>query len=90
MRKKSLLIILSIISISLFAQNNSNFNGLSISTGNIHPDGPNFGVALQKQLIHVNEFDTLMKCDVIYELKIPLLLLHCEYSYAFKYLFQRI
>ena len=33
MRKKSLLIILSIISISLFAQNNSNFNGLSISTG---------------------------------------------------------
>ena len=69
MRKKSLLIILSIISISLFAQNNSNFNGLSISTGNIHPDGPNFGVALQKQLIHVREFDTLVKYDVIYELK---------------------
>lgn len=69
MRKNSLFIILSIFSMSLFAQNNSNFNGLSISTGNIHPDGPNFGVALQKQLIHVREFDSLVKYDVIYELK---------------------
>ena len=69
MRKKSLFIIFSIISISVFAQNKSNFNGMSISTGNIHPDGSNFGVALQKQLIHVREFDSLVKYDVIYELK---------------------
>ncbi len=69
MRKKSLLFILSILSLSVFAQNASNYNGLSISTGNIHPDGPNFGVALQKQLIQVREFDTLVKYDILYELK---------------------
>lgn len=46
-----------------------NFNGLSVSTGNLYPDGSNYGVVLQNELIQVQELDTVAKYDVVYEFK---------------------
>ncbi len=69
MRKSILSIIVSVIFISVFGQTNNNFDGFSLSAGNLHPDGSNFGVALQNELIRVRQFDSVAKYDVIYELK---------------------
>ncbi len=68
MRKQILVLVLSVATISVFAQR-AYFDGMSLSTGNLHPDGSNFGVALQNEMIQVREFDTLVKYDVVYELK---------------------
>lgn len=46
-----------------------NFNGLSVSTGNMYPDGSNYGVVLQNELIQVQQLDTTVKYDVVYEFK---------------------
>lgn len=47
----------------------SNFNGLSVITGNLRPEGPDFGITLQNQMIHMRELDTGAVYDVLYEFK---------------------
>lgn len=69
MRKQVLIIFLSVWTMGLFAQGKSYFNGMSISTGNMHPESANFGVALQNEMLQVRQFDSLVKYDVVYELK---------------------
>ncbi|MFI5172725.1 MAG: NADase-type glycan-binding domain-containing protein [Chitinophagales bacterium] len=69
MRKAILSIIFSVLAFSVFSQSNNNFNGFSLSTGNLHPDGSNFGVALQNELIRVRQFDSVAQYDIVYELK---------------------
>ena len=66
MRTAILYLIISMLTASLSAQN---FNGLSVSTGNLHPENSNFGVVLQNELIQVQEFDSVVKYDVVYEFK---------------------
>lgn len=66
MRKLFSLLFISLITGFTYAQN---FNGLSVSTGNLHPENSNFGVVLQNELIQVSEFDSVVKYDVVYEFK---------------------
>ncbi len=47
----------------------SNFNGLSVVTGNIQPEGANFGINLQNELLVMREFDKDAYYDVLYEMK---------------------
>ncbi len=68
-RRISYLMICCLISVTAVGQGKSNFNGLSVNTGNLHPDGPNFGVALTNQLMVVRELDSVVKYDMVYELK---------------------
>ncbi len=63
------LMICCLISVAALGQGKSNFNGLSVNTGNLHPDGPNFGVTLKNQLMVVRELDSVVKYDMVYELK---------------------
>ena len=57
MNKKITAFILSLCTLSVFAQNDGAFNGMSVSTGNLHPESSNYGVVLQNELIQVTEFD---------------------------------
>ena len=68
-RRIILMLICSVISFSVIAQNKSYFNGLSVSSGNLHPEGPNFGVTLQNELLDVRELDSIVKYDMVYDLK---------------------
>ncbi len=67
MNKKIYAILLCLVSVSVFAQ--TGFNGLSVATGNLHPETSNYGVVLQNELIQVSEFDNDVKYDVVYEFK---------------------
>ncbi|MBK9456749.1 MAG: hypothetical protein WBP31_06410 [Chitinophagales bacterium] len=69
MNKKITAFILSLCTLSVFAQNDGAFNGMSVSTGNLHPESSNYGVVLQNELIQVTEFDDEVKYDVVYEFK---------------------
>lgn len=51
------------------AQQNSYFNGLSAYTGNLAPDGPDCGLSLQSELIHLRELDSTVLYDILYEFK---------------------
>lgn len=68
MNKKILAILLSVCSLTVFAQDKP-FNGLSVSVGNLHPDASNYGVVLQNELIDVVDFGEEVKYDVVYEFK---------------------
>ena len=68
MNKKILAILLCVMSLNLFAQSNS-FNGMSVSTGNLHPETSNYGVVLQNELIQVTDFGEQVQYDVVYEFK---------------------
>lgn len=70
MNKKVLVFLLCVCTISVFAQNKP-FNGLSVSAGNMHPEGSNYGVVLQNQLLQVVDLGDEVKYDVVYELKNP-------------------
>ncbi|MFN3939257.1 MAG: hypothetical protein ACK4IY_01640, partial [Chitinophagales bacterium] len=59
-----------LLSSTFFAQTpESNFNGLSVVTGNLRPEGPDFGITLQNQLINIRELDTGVVYDILYEFK---------------------
>ncbi|HMZ88973.1 MAG TPA: hypothetical protein PLM90_06080, partial [Chitinophagales bacterium] len=66
MRKFLFTALCAFSALTLAAQN---FNGLSVSTGNMYPDGSNYGVVLQNELIQVQQLDTTVKYDVVYEFK---------------------
>lgn len=66
MRKVLSLLFISLITSAAWAQQ---YNGLSVSTGNLYPENSNFGVVLQNELIQVQEFDSVVKYDVVYEFK---------------------
>jgi hypothetical protein len=65
------------ISISFFlfltgltmAQAPSNFNGLSVITGNLFPTENNKGINLQNELIQLRELDTSVIYDILYDCK---------------------
>ncbi len=46
-----------------------NFDGLSVTTGNLHPENSNFGVVLQNELIQVDDLNSSVQYDVVYEFK---------------------
>jgi len=69
MQKRILFLLCSLLTTSAFTQLSPKFNGLSATTGNLHPDGPNYGVTLQNQLIQVRELDSVVKYDIVYEFK---------------------
>ncbi len=66
MRKVLSIVFISLITSAAWAQQ---FNGMSVSTGNMYPENSNFGVVLQNELIQVSEFDSVIKYDVVYEFK---------------------
>jgi len=65
----SLITVLCIASIISAQTIESNFNGLSVITGNLRPEGPDFGISLQNELIHMRELDTGAVYDILYEFK---------------------
>ncbi|MBK8682891.1 MAG: hypothetical protein IPN31_13505 [Bacteroidetes bacterium] len=69
MKIYSLIIILCVASILSAQTIESNFNGLSVITGNLRPEGPDFGITLQNEMIHMRELDTGAVYDILYEFK---------------------
>jgi hypothetical protein len=51
------------------AQETSNFNGLSVITGNIYPSDKHMGITIQNELIHMRGLDTSSLYDILYDMR---------------------
>jgi hypothetical protein len=67
---KGLFSLACILSLSLtYGQGDSNFNGLSVITGNIYPTEANKGIRIQNELMQLRELDTSVIYDILYDCK---------------------
>ncbi|MEZ5013854.1 MAG: hypothetical protein R2794_06140 [Chitinophagales bacterium] len=71
MQKYSILLLLCYVLSTSFgnAQNADNFNGLSVTTGNLHPTAQNYGISLDKELLTIHRLDSVVKYDAMYEFR---------------------